>query len=106
MRTEREAANLELWVLADAVLKGEIPDLEDLRSIESLRLRTGHGDDPVFFSIRSAVSDLDAVPSMSRRTLYSPAFLAESDAMCAAYLRDAAVDIKASCRALLSSSWL
>lgn len=96
----------ELRELLGAILTSDVPRITDLREVERLRASIEQQDDPGFFAIRAAVSDLDTVPDESRRELFSEHFLKEQDQQCAAYLQAAADDVRKAASALLHSSWL
>jgi len=101
-----DAALTELRELLCAVLVRDVPKLADLRRIEQLRRCIEHQDDPGFFPIRAAVSDLDTVPDEGRRELFSEQFLKKQDEECAVYLEVARDDLRKGASALLHSSWL
>ncbi|UPG87594.1 hypothetical protein L2Y94_09655 [Luteibacter aegosomatis] len=101
-----KAVLLELKGLLSSILEDNPIDLSVLRRIDELRRGVVHGDDTAFFSIRAAVSDLDDIPDEARASLFSEKFLNEQRQKSAEYLRDAALDIRAAAKALLSSSWM
>ena len=105
-RTSNGTVLIELRALLRQLLAGGVPRLENLRQIERLRQLIEQRDEPDFFSIRAAVSDLDAVPDECRRQFFTERFLKEKDEESAAYLGAAAHDLRKDASALLQSSWL
>jgi len=109
-RSEMPSRNIggmeELRDRLTRIASGGIPGLADLCRVSELRHVSPRPNDPLFFAIRTAASELDTVPDESQRPLCSESMLAEKDGECATYLTAAADELVESAKLLLATDWL